>query len=57
MGWLSEYEHGRVFDTELECLSCGHVWDVEGHIEYGTWMPERDDDLFCPECGTDGGEG
>lgn len=57
MGWLSEYEHGRVREWELECLKCGHEWMVEGHEEYGTWMPERDDDLFCPECGSDGGEG
>lgn len=43
--------------TQLECLRCGHVWEVEGHEEYGCWFPEHDDDLHCPECGTDGGEG
>ncbi len=26
------------------------MWEVIGHTEYGTWWPERDDDLECPEC-------
>ena len=36
---------------EVRCPECGFSWEVEGHEEYGTWWPERDDDLCCPECG------
>ncbi len=57
MDWLSEFERGPVREWLFECLKCGHEWMVEGHEEYGTWFPEHDDDLFCPECGSDGGEG
>ena len=35
---------------EVECEGCGWSWDVEGHYEYGLWIPERDDDLECPVC-------
>lgn len=33
---------------------CGRTWEVEGHTEYGLWLPERDDDLTCEECGAEG---
>jgi hypothetical protein len=37
---------------ELTCACCGYQWQVVGHTEYGTWWPERDDDLERPEqCG------
>ena len=36
---------------EVSCPACGFCWEVEGHYEYGLWLPERDDDLYCEECG------
>jgi hypothetical protein len=36
--------------TEVECGGCGWSWEVEGHYEYGRWIPEREDDLECPVC-------
>jgi hypothetical protein len=39
---------------EARCPECGRTWEVEGHIDYGLWLPERDDDLFCEECGAEG---
>jgi hypothetical protein len=36
--------------TEVECPTCGWSWEVEGHYEYGLWVPEREDDLECPVC-------
>ncbi len=34
--------------------ACGWTWEVQGHTEYGIWIPERDDDLLCEECGAEG---
>ena len=39
---------------EVRCPECGWTWEVEGHTEYGLWLPERDDDLTCEECGAEG---
>ncbi len=36
---------------EVRCAGCGNEWEVLGHEEYGLWLPERDDDLTCEECG------
>jgi hypothetical protein len=36
---------------EMTCAEYGYSWESLGHIEYGVWLPERDDDLKCPECG------
>jgi hypothetical protein len=39
---------------EARCLECRRTWEAEGHTEYGVWIPERDDDLNCEECGAEG---
>jgi hypothetical protein len=39
---------------EARCSECGWTWEVEGHTEYGLWLPERDEDLTCEECGREG---
>jgi hypothetical protein len=39
---------------EARCNECGWTWEVEGHTEYGLWLPEHDDDLTCEECGAEG---
>ncbi len=39
---------------EVRCPECGWTWEVQGHTEYGIWIPERDDDLLCEECGVEG---
>jgi DNA-directed RNA polymerase subunit RPC12/RpoP len=39
---------------EVRCSKCGWSWEVLGHEEYGIWLPERDDELTCEECGAEG---
>lgn len=55
-GWLREYEYGPLEEVELECVRCGHTWYADGHREYGAWMPESENDLYCGECGVEGEE-
>ncbi len=45
--WL--HAPGPKEERELTCSECGYTWEAEGHNEYGLWLPERDDDLECPE--------
>jgi hypothetical protein len=47
--WL--HAEGPRYQREVRCPECGISWEVEGHYEYGLWLPERDDDLTCEECG------
>ncbi len=47
--WL--HSPGPRHYREMTCAECGYRWEVLGHTEYGTWWPERDDDLECEECG------
>jgi DNA-directed RNA polymerase subunit RPC12/RpoP len=46
--WL--HAQGPRHYRELTCGECGYFWEELGHVEYGIWLPERDDDLECPEC-------
>ena len=39
---------------EARCPECDWTWEVIGRTEYGIWIPERDDDLVCEECGAEG---
>jgi Zn finger protein HypA/HybF involved in hydrogenase expression len=55
-GWLRKYEGGPIEEVELECVRCGHTWHADGHREYGAWMPESENDLYCPKCGVEGEE-
>ncbi len=50
MSWLDQYARGPRHHRTVTCSVCGETWDVEGHEEYGTWWPEDDDDLLCPDC-------
>ncbi len=54
MSWLDEYDRGPIHEVEVRCTECGRTWEVRGHYEYGTWWPERDDDLLCEGCGAEG---
>lgn len=45
-GYLRGPREGR----EVVCPSCSQAWEVVGYEEYGTWWPERDDDLVCGQC-------
>jgi hypothetical protein len=46
--WL--HAPGPRHHRELTCTLCRYRWEALGHVEYGIWLPERDDDLECPEC-------
>ncbi len=50
--WL--HAPGPRHPREVRCPECGWTWEAMGHHEYGLWLPERDDDLLCEECGAEG---
>lgn len=50
--WL--HARGPVHWREVRCPECDWTWEVAGHYEYCIWLPERDDDLYCEECGAEG---
>ncbi len=50
--WL--HARGPRHMREVRCPGCGETWEAMGNTEYGVWLPERDDDLLCEECGAEG---
>lgn len=47
------YAHPAPRDESQEekCPTCGHIWEIEGVVEYGSWSPLEENDMNCPECG------
>jgi Zn finger protein HypA/HybF involved in hydrogenase expression len=44
--------NGR-YRAECHCRKCNHSWSVAVDVEYGIVNLINDDDMICPECGTE----
>lgn len=41
------------YKIDLECPKCGFRWKAWITEEFGIQNFDRNDDCFCPECGTE----
>jgi hypothetical protein len=46
--WIESGNHHHT-TQELGCETCGHIWEADCEVEYGSIISDH----TCPECGSE----